>query len=44
VLARKGYPAGTAFRVVREALAAEGEQDDVGLAGADSSDLAWLDD
>jgi regulatory protein len=28
VLARKGYPAGTAFRVVREALAREGEQDD----------------
>jgi regulatory protein len=26
MLARKGYPAGTAFRVVREALAAEGEQ------------------
>jgi regulatory protein len=25
LLARKGYPAGTAFRVVREALAAEGE-------------------
>ena len=25
MLARKGYPAGTAFRVVREALAAEGE-------------------
>jgi regulatory protein len=26
MLARKGYPAGLAFRVVREALAAEGEQ------------------
>ena len=26
LLARKGYPAGTAFRVVKEALAAEGEQ------------------
>jgi len=26
MLARKGYPAGTAFRVVREALAAEGEE------------------
>ncbi|MCW2666692.1 MAG: hypothetical protein JWN57_1654, partial [Frankiales bacterium] len=25
LLARKGYPAGTAFRVVREAFAAEGE-------------------
>ena len=43
MLARKGYPAGTAFRVVKEALAAEGveaelafgdltELDDVGLA------------
>lgn len=29
MLARKGYPAGTAFRVVREALAAEGEQVDI---------------
>lgn len=27
MLARKGYPAGTAFRVVREALAAEGDAD-----------------
>ena len=26
MLARKGYPAGTAFRVVREALAAEGDE------------------
>jgi hypothetical protein len=26
MLARKGYSAGLAFRVVREALAAEGEQ------------------
>ena len=26
MLARKGYPAGTAFRVVKEALAAEGEE------------------
>ncbi len=26
LLARKGYPAGTAFRVVKEALAAEGEE------------------
>jgi regulatory protein len=29
MLARKGYPPGTAFRVVREALAAEGEQIDI---------------
>jgi len=29
MLARKGYPAGTAFRVVREALAAEGEDADL---------------
>lgn len=26
MLARKGYPAGTAFRVVREALAADGDE------------------
>jgi hypothetical protein len=26
MLARKGYPAGLAFRVVREALAVEGEE------------------
>jgi regulatory protein len=43
VLARKGYPAGTAFRVVREALAAEGQQDEPGMS-ADSADLSWLDD
>lgn len=30
MLARKGYPAGTAFRVVREALAAEGETAELG--------------
>jgi regulatory protein len=29
MLARKGYPAGTAFRVVREALAEEGQELDV---------------
>jgi len=29
LLARKGYPAGTAFRVVREALAHDGEDPDV---------------
>ncbi len=29
MLARKGYPAGTAFRVVREALAEQGSQTDV---------------
>ncbi len=29
MLARKGYPAGTAFRVVREALAEQGSQIDV---------------
>ena len=31
MLARKGYPAGTAFRVVREALAAEGEEAELGF-------------
>jgi regulatory protein len=31
MLARKGYPAGLAFRVVREALAAEGEQSELDL-------------
>jgi regulatory protein len=38
MLARKGYPAGTAFRVVREALAAEGEEAELAfdeLAGVD---------
>ncbi len=39
MLARKGYPAGTAFRVVREALAAEGED-----AGLGFDELAALDD
>ena len=44
VLARKGYPAGTAFRVVREALAAEGEQvEDLGeleALGSEGTDPA----
>lgn len=40
VLARKGYPAGLAFRVVREALAQEGEE----TATPDTDDLAWLED
>jgi regulatory protein len=31
MLARKGYPAGTAFRVVREALADEGEAAELGF-------------
>jgi len=35
VLARKGYPAGLAFRVVREAIA--GEDGDVGSDGAEST-------
>lgn len=39
MLARKGYPAGTAFRVVKEALAAEG--DDTELA---FDELSALDD
>ena len=39
MLARKGYPAGTAFRVVREALAAEGEE-----AELDFDELSVLDD
>jgi regulatory protein len=38
VLARKGYPPGLAFRVVRQALAEEGE--DVGVPDTDA--LAWL--
>ena len=29
MLARKGYPAGPAFRVVREALAEDGDDGDV---------------
>jgi hypothetical protein len=39
MLARKGYPAGTAFRVVREALAAEGELAELGF-----DELQALDD
>ncbi len=39
MLARKGYPAGVAFRVVREALAAEGVEAELGV-----EDVAWLDD
>jgi regulatory protein len=37
LLARKGYPGGLSYRVVREALAAEGLADDL-LAGLDSAD------
>ena len=37
MLARKGYPAGTAFRVVREALAADGEEvEELELTALDS--------
>jgi regulatory protein len=40
LLARKGYPAGLAFRVIREAIEAEGEsvifEDDLPLDGVDS--------
>ena len=39
MLARKGYPAGTAFRVVKEALAAEGEPVELGF-----DELSGLDD
>jgi len=39
VLARKGYPAGLAFQVVREALAAEGDQVELGF-----DELQALDD
>lgn len=39
MLARKGYPAGTAFRVVREALAVEGERAELGF-----DELQALDD
>ncbi|HWH28894.1 MAG TPA: regulatory protein RecX [Mycobacteriales bacterium] len=40
MLARKGYSAGLAYRVVKEALAEEGE-----AAGTpDTDDLAWLED
>jgi regulatory protein len=35
MLARKGYPAGTAYRVVREALAAEGVDLDGSVVGVD---------
>lgn len=39
MLARKGYPAGTAFRVVKEALAADGEAAELAF-----DELAALDD
>lgn len=39
MLARKGYPAGTAFRVVKEALAAEGVEAELAF-----DELAALDD
>jgi regulatory protein len=39
MLARKGYPAGTAFRVVREALAEEGQDAELGF-----DELQALDD
>ena len=39
MLARKGYPAGLAYRVVKEALAEEGAE----LATPDTDDLGWLD-
>lgn len=39
MLARKGYPAGLAFRVVKEALAAEGEETEIGF-----DELQALDD
>lgn len=39
MLARKGYPAGTAFRVVKDALAAEGEEAELAF-----DQLAALDD
>jgi len=32
MLARKGYPAGTAFRVVREALAEQGAEVELAFA------------
>ena len=46
-LARKGYPGGLAVRVVREALAAEGDSDEVTLdlgvdVGADLDSLTDL--
>jgi regulatory protein len=40
MLARKGYGSGVAYRVVKEALAEEGEEPSV----ADTDDLAWLED
>jgi regulatory protein len=40
MLARKGYPGGVAYRVVKEALAEEGEEP----SEADTDDLAWLED
>lgn len=42
LLARKGYPAGLAYRVVREALEQEGL--DLAAAGLDLSDTGGLDD
>jgi regulatory protein len=39
MLARKGYPAGLAYRVVKEALADEGADDG---SVPDTDDLAWL--
>jgi regulatory protein len=42
LLARKGYPAGLAYRVVREALEQEGL--DLAAAGVDLSDISGLDD
>jgi len=43
MLARKGYPAGLAFRVVKEALAEEGaDPDEAGTP--DTDDLAWFED
>lgn len=44
MLARKGYPAGTAFRVVKEALAAELEEDELEEAGLAVDELSALDD
>jgi len=44
MLARKGYPAGTAFRVVKEALAAELEEDELQEAGLAVDELSALDD
>ena len=43
MLARKGYPAGTAFRVVKEALAAEGVEAEPGLDEPNLDGLDGLD-